>query len=76
MDLDTLYQDILLALSSDPIATKHTSTDSWWSMDPNSLLFLDNRIYVWFASNLHTYVLQYSTIIITSLPDILIKTKH
>jgi len=58
------------------IATKYTSTDSWWFMDPNSLLFLDNRIYIWFASNLHTYVLQYSTIIITSLPDILIKTKY
>ena len=28
MDLDTLHQDILSALPSDPIATKHTSTDS------------------------------------------------
>ena len=35
MDLDTLYQDILSALSSDLIATKHTSVDDWWSMDPN-----------------------------------------
>ena len=29
VDLDILHQDILLALSSDPIATKHTSTDGW-----------------------------------------------
>ena len=29
MNLDTLHQDILSALSSDPIATKHTSTDGW-----------------------------------------------
>ena len=35
IDLDTLYQDILSALSSDLIATKHTSVDDWWSMDPN-----------------------------------------
>jgi len=27
MDLDTLHQDILLALSSDSIATKHISAD-------------------------------------------------
>ena len=27
MDLDTLHQDIILAFPSDPIATKHTSTD-------------------------------------------------
>jgi len=60
VDLDTLHQDILSALPSDPIATKHTSADNWWSMDPNSLLFLDNRIYVPSASNLYTYVLQYN----------------
>ena len=58
VDLDTLHQDILLAFSSDPIATKHIFTDSWWSMDPNSLLLLDNRIYVPFAGNLYTCVLQ------------------
>ena len=27
IDLDTLYQDIFLALPNDPIATKHTSAD-------------------------------------------------
>ena len=60
MDLDTLHQDILLALSSDLIATKHIFTDGWWSTDPNSLLLLDNRIYVPFAGNLHTCILQYN----------------
>ena len=34
VDLDILYQDILSALSSDPIATKHTSADGWWSTPP------------------------------------------
>ena len=29
-------------------------------MDPNSLLFLNNRIYIPSASNLHTHVLQYN----------------
>jgi len=60
MDLDTLHQNILLALSSDPIVTKHISTDGWWSMDPNGLLLLDNRIYVPSAGNLHTCILQYN----------------
>ena len=60
MDLDILYKDILLALPSDPIATKHTSADSQWSMDPNGLLLLNNRIYVPSAGNLCTCILQYS----------------
>jgi len=60
MNLDILYQDILLALPSDLIATKHISTDGWWSTDPNSLLLLNNRIYVLFAGNLRTYILQYN----------------
>jgi len=60
VDLDTLHQDILLALSSDPIATKHISTDGQWSMDPNGLLLLDNRIYVPSAGSLHTRILQYN----------------
>jgi len=54
VDLDTLYQDILSALPSDPIATKHISADSRWSTDPNGLLLLNNRIYVPSASNLRT----------------------
>ncbi len=60
MDLDTLHQDILLALPSDPIATKHISTDGWWSMDPNSLLLIDSRIYVPSAGNFCIHVLQYN----------------
>ena len=60
MDLDTLYQNILSALSSDPITTKHISADGQWSTDPNGLLLLDNRIYVLSAGNLHTCVLQYN----------------
>jgi len=60
MDLDTLHQDILLALPSDPIATKHTSADGQWSTDPNSLLLLDNRIYIPSGGNLCTCVLQYN----------------
>ena len=60
MDLDTLYRDILSALPSDPIATKHTSADDRWSMDPNGLLLLNNRIYVPSAGNLRTCVLQYN----------------
>ena len=60
VDLDTLHQDILLALPSDPITTKHISADSQWSTDPNSLLLLDNRIYIPSAGNLHTCILQYN----------------
>ena len=60
VNLNTLHQDILSALPSDPIATKHISTDGQWSTDPNSLLLLDNRIYVLSAGNLRTHVLQYN----------------
>ena len=60
VDLDTLHQDILSALPSDPIATKHISKDGRWFMNPNGLLFLNNRIYVPSAGNLHTRVLQYN----------------
>ena len=60
MDLDTLHQDILSALPSDLIATKYISTDSWWSTDPNSLLLLNNRIYIPSVGSLHTHILQYN----------------
>jgi len=56
IDLDILHQDILSALSSNLIATKHISIDGQWSKDPNSFL-LDNRIYVPSAGDLHTYFL-------------------
>ena len=39
---------------------KHISADGWLSMDPNSLLLLDNRIYVLSAGNLHMCILQYN----------------
>jgi len=60
VDLDTLHRDIFSALPSDLIATKHISADGWWSTDSNSLLLLDNRIYVPSAGNLCTRVLQYN----------------
>ena len=60
VNLDILHQDILSALSSDPIATKHTSIGGQWSTDPNSLLFLNNRTYVLSAGNLCTHILQYN----------------
>ena len=60
VDLETLYQDIFSALSSNPNAIKNIFADSQWFTDPNSLLHLDNRIYVPSTSNLHTYVLQYN----------------
>ena len=58
--MDTLHRDILSALSSNPIVTKHISTDGQWFMDPNGLLLLDNRIYVPSAGNLYTHILQYN----------------
>ena len=60
VDLDTLHQDILLALPSDPITTKYISADGWWSTDLNGLLFLNNRIYIPSAGNLYTHTLQYN----------------
>jgi len=60
VDLNTLHWDILLALPSDLITTKYIPIDGQWSMDLNSLLLLDNRIYVLSAGNLCTYVLQYN----------------
>ena len=60
VDLDTLHQDILSALSSDPIATKHISADGQWSTDSNGLLLLDNKIYVPSTGNLRTRILQYN----------------
>ena len=60
VDLDTLHQDILSALPSNPIATKYISANGQWSMDLNGLLLLDNKIYVPSAGNLCTCVLQYN----------------
>jgi len=60
INLDILYWDILSALSSDPIAIKHISTDGQWFTDFNGLLLFDNRIYVPSADNLCTCVFQYN----------------
>ena len=60
MDLDTLYQDILSTLPSNLIAIKHTSANGQWSMDLNSLLLFNNRIYVLSTGNLCICVLQYN----------------
>ena len=57
VNLDTLHQDILLALPSEPITIKHNFVDGQWFMDSNSLLLLDNRIYVPSTGNFHTYIL-------------------
>ena len=49
-DLETLHDDILSALSSDPMASIHLSTskplDSRWSIDIDSFLHLDGCIFV------------------------------
>ena len=60
MNLDILHQNILSALSSDPIAIKHISADGRWSINPNSLFLFDNRIYILSAGNLCTCILQYN----------------
>ena len=48
MDVETLHNDILSALPSDPIAQIHLSDppDSRWSTDEAGFLRLDGRIYV------------------------------
>ena len=71
VNLDNIHWDILSALSSNPIASKHISTDSQWSMDSNGLLLLDNRIYVLISA--YTFS---SIIMTTSLPDIMVKTRY
>jgi len=48
MDVETLHNDILSALPSDPIAQIHLSDppDSRWSADEAGFFRLDGRIYV------------------------------
>ena len=54
MDVETLHNDILSALPSDPIAQVHLSDppDSRWSVDETGFLRLDGRIYVPDSDNL------------------------
>ena len=56
----TLVQWLPQHLSSDPIATKYISADGQWSTDLNSLLLLNNKIYIPSTGNLYTHVLQYN----------------
>ena len=55
MDVETLHNDILSALPSDPIAQVHLSDppDSHWSVDETGFLHLDGRIYVLDSDDLH-----------------------
>jgi len=61
MDVETLHNDILSALPSDPIAQIHLSDplDSCWSTDEAGFLCLDGRIYVPDLDGLHLRVLWY-----------------
>ena len=55
-DLETLHNNILSALSSDPVASIHLSTseppDSRWSVDADGFLRLDGHIFVPDSNNL------------------------
>jgi len=61
MDVETLHNNILSALPSDPIAQIHLSDppDSRWSTDEAGFLHLDGRIYVPDLDGLRLWVLQY-----------------
>ena len=61
MDVETLHNNILSALTSDPIAQVHLSDppDSRWSVDETSFLRLDGRIYIPDSDDLHLQVLRY-----------------
>jgi len=61
MDVETLHNDILSALPSDPIALIHLSDlpNSRWSADEAGFLRLDGRIYVPDLDGLRLRVLQY-----------------
>jgi len=61
MDVETLHNNILSALPSDPIAQIHLSDppDSRWSADEAGFLHLDGCIYVLDLDGLHLWVLRY-----------------
>ena len=61
MDVETLHDDILSTLPSDPVAQIHLSDplDSCWSTDESGFLCLDNQIYVPDCEDLHLHVLQF-----------------
>jgi len=61
MDVETLHNNILSTLPSDPIAQIHLSDppDSHWSTNEAGFLHLDGRIYVPDLDGLRLQVLQY-----------------
>ena len=61
MDVETLHNNILSMLPSDPIAQVRLSDppDSCWSVDETGFLCLDGRIYVPDSGDLHLRVLWY-----------------
>ena len=61
MDVETLHNNILSALPSDPIAQIHLSDppDSRWSTNEAGFLHLDDHIYVPDLDGLRLRVLQY-----------------
>ena len=61
-DIENLHNNILSSLPSDPLAAVHLSAeapDSRWSVDSDSFLRLDGRIYVPDSDNLCLRVLRY-----------------
>jgi hypothetical protein len=63
-DIENLHNDILATLPSDPLAAIHLSTsespDSRWSIDTDSFLRLDGRIYVPDSNDLRLRVPRYT----------------
>ena len=62
MDTEWLQGDIVSSLQSDPMALEHLSdeAESRWTMGPDGLLRLDDRIYVPDSGTLRLRVLQYA----------------
>ena len=61
MDVECLHTDILINLSTDPIAKAHLldSSNPRWSTDEAGYLHLDGRIYIPKADDLRLRVLKY-----------------
>src|SRR6266481_5824982 len=62
MDTARLHADICSSLQSDPVTLVHLSTDSdpHWVTSPDSLLQLEDQIYVPDMGNLWLHILQYA----------------
>ena len=63
VDVDAIHKDILSTLPSDTSISQYLSApipaDSHWSLGVDSLLRLDNRIYVPDTNDLHLRILRY-----------------